>query len=106
MSTRNNAGVMLTTTLADIYTAPTGGAMISLIQVANTHAENEVDVTVVWSNASAGDLEIPFCSNSPVAVGDGLSVQAGGMILKPGDKIRARASAASNAAITVAVLEG
>lgn len=105
MATYKNARGALTTTLADIYTAPEGGAKITMIQVANIHATNAVDVTVVWTDASASNEETALCFASPLEAGDALSVQAGGLVLEEGDKLRARASADSNAVITVSLIE-
>lgn len=105
MATYKNSRLAMTTTMADVYTAPAGGARITMIQVANTHATNSVDITVVWSDASASNAETALCFASALEQGDALSVQAGGLVLEEGDKIRARASADSNAVITVSLIE-
>jgi hypothetical protein len=104
MSTPNNARAVLTTAAADIYTAPAGGAKITMIQVANVAATADVDVTVQWLTSAAAVTRL--CFNSTVANKDSLSVPAGGLILKAGEKIQALASATTSAEITVCALEG
>lgn len=106
MSTPKNARAVLTTTAADIYTAPAEGAKVTMIQVANVHATNDVDVTVQWTDSSASNAVTRLCLNATVASKDSLSIPAGGLILESGDKIQALASAATSAEITVCVLAG
>lgn len=105
MATYKNARFAMTTTMSDVYTAPAGGAKITMIQVANIHASNAVDITVVWTDASASNVETALCFASSLEQGDAISVQAGGLVLEEGDKIRARASADGNAVITVSLIE-
>lgn len=106
MSTPKNARGALTTTATTIYTAPAGGAKVTMIQVANIDGTNAVDVTVQWLDSSASNAVTRLCFNATVAAKDALSVPAGGLILEAGDAIQALASAASDAEITVCVLEG
>lgn len=106
MSTPKNARAALTTTAADVYTAPAGGAKITMIQVANVDSENDVDVTVQWTDASASNAVTRLAFNALCAAKDSIAVQAGGLVLESGDKIRALASAAGDAEITVCVIEG
>lgn len=104
MSTLNNARAVLTTTAADIYTAPSGGSKITMIQIANVAATADVDVTVQWVNT--GSAVTRLCFNATVGNKDSLSVPAGGLVLKAGEKIQALASAATSAEITVCAIEG
>ncbi|WP_172123225.1 hypothetical protein [Devosia sp. 919] len=101
-----NARAALTTTTASVYTAPATGAKVTMIQVANVDGANAVDVTVQWTDASASHAVTRLCFNSTVAAKDALSVPAGGLLLESGDRIQALASAASDAEITICVLEG
>lgn len=104
--TPKNSGIALSTVMADIYVAPASGAVVRLAQVANIDGIVDVDVTVVWADASNGDAETALCFNATVGAGDALAVLAGPLALEAGDKIRALASAAGDAVITVSVLEG
>ncbi|MGQ9370521.1 hypothetical protein [Azospirillum sp. A39] len=106
MSTPKNARAALGTAAADVYTAPAGGAKVTMMQVANIDGTNPVAVTVQWTDSSAGGTVTRLCYQADVAAKDSLSVQAGGLILESGDKIQALASAAGDAEITVCVLEG
>lgn len=106
MATIKNARAALTTSAVDIYTAPAGGSKITMIQVANIDGVNAVDVTVQWTDSSAGAAVTRLCFNATVNGKDSLSVPAGGLLLESGDKIQALASAASDAEITVCALEG
>ncbi len=106
MSTPKNARAALTTSASDVYTAPSGGAKVTMIQVANVDGTNDVDVTVQWTDSSASSAVTRLCFNATVGAKDALSVPAGGLILESGDKIQALASAASDAEITVCVVEG
>lgn len=101
----NNARAALTTSAADIYTAPAGGAKVTMIQVANIDGVNAVDVTVQWTDASAANAVTRLVYNAEVAAQDAVSIPAGGLILMSGDKIQALASAAGDAEITVCVVE-
>lgn len=105
MATIKNARAALTTSAADIYTAPAAGAKITMIQVANIDGVNAVDVTVQWTDASASNAVTRLCFNATAAAKDSLSVPAGGLLLEVGDKIQALASAVSDAEITVCALE-
>ncbi|MGQ9370352.1 hypothetical protein [Azospirillum sp. ST 5-10] len=106
MSTPKNARAALGTSAADVYTAPAGGAKVTMIQVANVDGTNAVNVTVQWTDASAGAAITRLCYQAEVKAKDSIAVQAGGLILESGDKIQALASAAGDAEITVCVLEG
>jgi hypothetical protein len=101
-----NGRAALTTSAADVYTAPAGGALVTMVQVANIDGANDVDVTVQWTDATASGAVTRLCFNATVAAKDSLSVPAGGLVLESGDKIQALASAASDAEITVCVIEG
>lgn len=105
MATPKNARGLLTTTAADIYTAPAGGAKVTMCQVANVDGTNDVDVTVQWTDASASNAVTRLCFTATVAAKDSLSIPAGGLILESGDKIQALASAAGDAEITVCVIQ-
>lgn len=105
MATIKNARAALTTSAADIYTAITGGARFTMIQVSNVDGVNPVDVTVQWTDASAANAVTRLCFNATVAAKDSLSIPAGGLMLEVGDKIQALASAASDAEITLCLYE-
>lgn len=100
-----NARAALTTSAVDVYTAPPGGAKVTMIQVANVDPENEVLVTAQWTDASNADAGTILCYEAPVAVGDAISILAGGLLLEVGDKLQAYASANGDAEITVCAIE-
>lgn len=107
MATLKNARKALTTTAGTaVYTAPAGGAKVTMIQVANVHATNPVDVTVQWTDSSGSNAVTRLCLNATIDRSDALSVQAGGLILEQGDSIQALASVASSAEITIGLVEG
>lgn len=110
MSTPKNARGALTTSAADIYTAPEGGAKITMIQVTNvdtaTPTPQPVFVTVQWVDSSASNAVTRLCLNSKINAGDSMSIQAGGLILEEGDKLQALASVAGDAEMTVSIIEG
>lgn len=99
-----NARAALTTSAADIYTAPSGGAKITMIQIANVDGTNAVNVTVQWTDASAGGTVTRLAHLFPVDANDAISIPAGGLLLEAGDKLQALASAASDAEITVCAI--
>ena len=101
-----NARAALTTSAATVYTAPTGGAKVTMIQVTNVDGVNPVDVTVQWLDSSASNVVTRLAYLATVAKKDALSIPAGGLILEEGDAIQALASAAGDAEITVCVIEG
>jgi hypothetical protein len=99
-----NAKAVLTTTMDTIYTAPAGGARISLIQIANIDGTNPVDVSVQWTDYSDNNAITSLCSSSTVKPKDALSAVAGVLYLEEGDTIEAAASANGDAAISVCAL--
>jgi len=107
--TFNNALVDLSTTsITDIYQAPTGNAADITVTlsclVANVHATDNCDVTVTITDGSntalgtiANAVEVPINSS--------LEIVTNKLVLKQSQKIRATASVASALNITVSALE-
>lgn len=105
MATYKNARAALTTSAADVYTAPSGGARVTLIQAANVDGTNSATVTVQWTDASNTDTVTRLAYQVEVAGGESIPLPGGGLILENGDKLQALASAASDIELTVSVVE-
>jgi hypothetical protein len=107
--TFNNASVKLTTTsVTDIYQAPTGNAgdraIVLSCLVANVDGTNNADITITITDGSNAVLST-LASTIPVPADASLEVIANKVILKQSQKIRATASAADDLEVTVSALE-
>lgn len=96
----------LTTTLADAYTCPAStSATVMFCQVTNIDGTNNVEVDVTFVDASNANAET-YLVYTMVCPADGAMNPIGGrLVLEAGDKIRAKASAAGDAVLTLSVLE-
>ena len=94
---RSNFKLALSATMADIFTA---GADVDTIvmgfQITNIDGTNAADATADWTDASDSNTATLICSETEVAAGDAIAPLAAPLMLSPGDKLRAKASAASD----------
>jgi hypothetical protein len=105
MPSYKNAHAQLTTVAQTVYTAPAGGALVTLIQLANITTVN-ADVTVQWLDASAGNAVTRLLRNGVVGKGDALEAKGGGFVLEEGDAIQLYASADNAIEASLSVVEG
>lgn len=98
--------VTLTTTAQDIYTCPAStAAMVVFCQVANIDGSANVDIDITWTDASNADAEAYVVSTISIPADAAINPIGGRMVLEAGDKIRAKASAAGDAVMTLSVME-
>lgn len=103
--TGDSEPLALTTSLQTAYTCPANKSVhLTICQVANVHASNDVDITVQWTDASNANVATHFVKNGTLAVGDAINVVAGGMNLAAGDTVRASASANLSAELTLSYI--
>ena len=105
---KNAKSTSLTTSLADIYTCPSATEAIVLgIQVANIDGTSSADADVAWTDSSDSDAVTYLIKGAEIAAGEAISVMAPEfkLTLEAGDKIQAKASAASDLCITASILE-
>lgn len=99
-------GVALTTSFQTVYTCPAStAAMVTFCQVTNVDGTNNVDVDVDWTDASAANAATLLASTMTVPADAAVVPIAGRLTLQAGDTIRAKASAAGDAVITLSVME-
>lgn len=106
-SALKNASAHLTTTLADVYTCPSGkAAKITHAQVANVDGSAAADVSVALYDASA-EATYYYAKTISVAADAGLKPLGDlvGAILEAGDKIQGQASADGDLDIILSVVE-
>lgn len=105
-NTFKNAKLALTTTLTDVYTCPAATTVVvTLAQVGNIHATDSVEVDFVWTDASAADAATYVVKSLIVPVKSSIGLLTGKLVLEAGDKLRAKASAATAAELSISVLE-
>ena len=107
--TFNNASVKLTTTNAtDLYQAPTGSssdrAIVLSCLVANVDSASNVDITITLTDGS-NNVQSTLASTVTVPFGASLEVIPNKVVMKQSQKLRATASAANDAEVTVSALE-
>jgi hypothetical protein len=103
-----NATLTLTTTMTDLYVCPANTrAVVMMLQATNIHASAAADVTAVLSDASAAgaETEIVFNLTIPTQSSVGLFAAGQKLILEPGDKLRIKATAATNIRVIASVTE-
>lgn len=105
MPAYKNARAQLTTVAQTVYTAPAGGALVTLIQLANIGAV-DADVTVQWLDASAGNAVTRLLRNGVVSEGDALEAKGGGFVLEEGDALQLYASADDALEASLSFVEG
>lgn len=102
-----NSRLVLTTTPTDAYTCPTtaSAAIILNIHIANTSTSNSRDVTVSWIDSSSSNAVTRLAEQMTLPCQESLVVLGGKLVLEPNDKIQAKASAASDLELTLAIME-
>jgi hypothetical protein len=96
----------LTTSFATVYTVPTGKtSVISNIHVANIDGTNEATCDVQWLDDEDSDTAVLLAKVVPVPAGDAVTIGDGGFVLKAGDVLQAKASAASDLMLTIRITE-
>ena len=104
--TFKNAKLALTTSSATIYTCPSATtAIILMCQVANIDGTNEADATISWTDSSDSATETFLAKTVSVPADSSLGILSGKMVLETGDTLKGLASADSDLAVTVSVLE-
>lgn len=103
-NTFKNAKAALGTSLADIYTVPSGTTAIVIgCHVANVGSANG-ELTMLWTDAS--DSNAATYLAEAIVVPDAAAYEpVGKLVLEAGDKIRASADATATLEMTVSVLE-
>jgi hypothetical protein len=107
--TFNNASVKLaTTSVTDLYQAPTGNAadraIVLSCLVANVDGTSAADITITVTDSSNTVLST-LASTIAVPADASLEVIANKLVLKQSQKIRAAASAANDLEVTLSALE-
>lgn len=101
-----NANLDLTTSLTDAYTCPASTkAIVTLCQVANVDGTNSVDVDVCWTDSSNTNKVTYLVKTMSLPADASVGVLTGKLVLEAGDKIQGKASAASDAQLSISVLE-
>ena len=105
--TPNNTGQELTTTIADVFTVPASTArQIISINAANVDGTNDADVTVQWTDSSNADAVVRLAFEVTVEAKNARPMMVGPLVLMSGDKLQAKASAASDIELTVSYIDG
>lgn len=98
------ATAVLTTTTATIYTAPAGYTAIVLMAQISNVTSGAVSATVAHQTAS-GSVTTELIKNFQIPGNDAASALTGKLILEPGQKITASASANSSLKMFLSILE-
>lgn len=89
---------LVSSTFTDLVTGGAGvDTIVMVAQSANIDGAAEVLVTFDRTDASNGDAATLLVFEAPVAAGDAIAPLAGPVLLKPGDKLRGKASANGDA---------
>lgn len=103
--TYKNFAATATTSMADVYTCPSGTtAIVLLLQVSSINTSVAADVTVVYSDASNSNTEHELIKNLTITPQTGVDLPSK-LVLEAGDKIRVQASAGSSIKIIGSVSE-
>lgn len=104
--TYKNARAAVGTTYATVYTCPSGTTAIVLAaQAANVDGVASADVSAQWLDISAVDVATRLVEAYPVAAKSSDMLTGGPIILEAGDAFQAKASAAGDIELTLAILE-
>ncbi len=88
------------------YTCPAATrAVVIGCQVANVDGVNAADLSLAWTDASAGDAVTHLCRTVPVPPDAAFSPISGRLVLEAGDRLEASASAAGDLELSLSVLE-
>ena len=101
-----NAKLALTTSLSDVYTCPASTtAIVTLLHVANIDGSDDANVDIVWTDSSDSDAATYLAYLIAVPANAAYNALQGKLVLEAGDKIRAKASTASDLALSLSVME-
>lgn len=104
-NTFKNARLALGTAVGTAYTCGTAAtAVVILCQVANVDGSANVDVDVYWTDVS-GTTDTYLAKTVTVPADASLGVLSGKLVLEGGDMIKGLASEASDAELSLSVLE-
>ena len=104
-NTFKNAKLLLTGSLATIYTCPAATtAIIFSMVIANIDGANSADVTIEWEDNSDSSADFDILSTVPVPPDTSL-VYPGKIVLEASDLLRGLASATNDLEVTLSVLE-
>lgn len=101
-----NARAALGTSYATVYTCPADTtALVMLAQAANVDGATSVDVSAQWLDSSAANAATRLAELVTVPAKGAEGLLSGPLVLEAGDSVQAKASAASDAEMTLSVLE-
>ena len=104
--TYKNARAALTTSYATVYTCPAATtAIVLMAQAANVDGVVSADVSVQWLDSSAADVATRLCEGLAVPADSVYAVLSGPVVLEAGDAFQAKASAAGDIELTLAISE-
>lgn len=104
--TYKNARAALGTTYATVYTCPSATTAIVLAaQAANVDGAVSADVSAQWLDNSAADVATRIVEAYPVPAKAVDMILGGPLVLEAGDAFQAKASAAGDIELTLAILE-
>ena len=104
--TYKNARAAVGTTYATVYTCPSGTTAIVLAaQAANVGGAAFADVSAQWLDNSAADVATRLVETVSVPADAALNLLDGPIILEAGDAFQAKASAAGDIELSLAILE-
>lgn len=104
--TYKNARQAVGTTYATIYTCPAATtALVLTCQVANVDGVASADVSAQWLDSSAADVATRLVELLTVSPKSAVNLLGGPITLEAGDALQAKASAAGDIEITLAISE-
>ena len=104
--TQVNARQAVGTTYATAYTCPTATkALVLNAQCANVDGTVSVDVSAQWLDSSASNAAARLVELVAIPAKAAMNLLSGPIILEPGDAFQAKASAAGDAELTLAIVE-
>lgn len=104
--TYKNARAELGVAYATVYTCPAATtALVLMAQVANVDAAASVDVSAQWLDSSAANAATRVAENIVIPVQSAQNLIGGPVPLEAGDQFQAKASAAGDAELTLAIAE-
>ena len=104
--TYKNARAAVGTSYATVYTCPSATKAIVLnAQCANVDGAASVDVSAQWLDNSAADVATRIVETLAVPADAAVNLLGGPVVLEAGDQFQAKASAAGDAELTLAIVE-
>lgn len=106
--TFNRASAALTTSFAQIYAAPTTTGNVSIVLsvlVANVDGTNDADVDLCIYDGASALTGGKLANTLKVPADSSVELIANKLVLKAGESLYAKASAASDLEVTVSALE-